>query len=85
MEPSCLICNDEKWVCEDHQKSPWDDHCGGAGIPCVCSEKYLGRISTSLGASKFLEGLTEISNLTTDNPTLASSPSLGKSVRGFDI
>ena len=35
---NCDICNDELWVCENHDCTPWEDcDCGGAGMPCVCN------------------------------------------------
>ncbi len=34
----CDICNDELWVCENHDCISWGEcTCGGAGMPCVCN------------------------------------------------
>jgi len=39
---NCDICNDELWVCENHDCIPWEDcGCGGAGMPCVCNPEGL--------------------------------------------
>ena len=34
---SCLNCEDNRWVCEEHPHRNWnggDGCCGGAGMPC---------------------------------------------------
>jgi hypothetical protein len=35
---TCLNCQDQRWVCENHERKPWDPDgeqcCGGAGMPC---------------------------------------------------
>lgn len=39
----CPICGGEGWVCENHPDKPWetgtkyDCQCGGAGMPCRCT------------------------------------------------
>ena len=36
--PSCDLCDDEGWVCENHLDKAWPDQCDcGAGCPCVCN------------------------------------------------
>lgn len=33
----CIVCKDERWVCENHPLRAWgygDGCCGGAGMPC---------------------------------------------------
>jgi hypothetical protein len=34
----CPICDDYRWVCENHPERPWEGpracDCGGAGAPC---------------------------------------------------
>ena len=36
--PACTRCDDNGWVCEDHQDRPWEGEracgCGAAGAPC---------------------------------------------------
>lgn len=36
--PTCPLCDDCGWVCENHLARPWEgEHaceCGGAGMPC---------------------------------------------------
>lgn len=39
----CLVCDDTRWVCEEHPDRPWEGSAracggGGAGMPCpACS------------------------------------------------
>jgi hypothetical protein len=36
--PTCPLCLDELWVCEDHPAKPFQhDDCGGIGWACVCN------------------------------------------------
>jgi len=35
----CLVCDNTRWVCEEHPDRPWEVSpracgCGGAGMPC---------------------------------------------------
>lgn len=36
---TCLNCEDDRWVCENHAHVPWMGGdgcpCGGAGMPCA--------------------------------------------------
>ena len=36
--PTCIVCEDTGWVCENHPDQPWEGPharaCGGAGAPC---------------------------------------------------
>lgn len=40
---NCAICENERWVCENHPNIAWpgmtgkEECCGGAGMPCVCN------------------------------------------------
>lgn len=40
---ACEICFGDGLVCENHPNLPWesgspaDCHCGGAGMPCICT------------------------------------------------
>lgn len=37
----CPICNDEGWICEEHNDKPWPhDKCAGPGMPCKCDKGY---------------------------------------------
>lgn len=39
---TCMTCNGEGWVCENHPLNKWDEGdqecCGGAGMPCRCNK-----------------------------------------------
>lgn len=45
---TCLICNDEGWVCENHPDKSWGeghDCCEGAGMPCACNKSDTPKVN----------------------------------------
>ena len=38
MNFECDLCEDDMWICEQHQNKPWPhDDCPGPGEPCCCN------------------------------------------------
>lgn len=33
----CPICNGERWLCEEHELTPFPCACGGPYLPCRCN------------------------------------------------